>query len=590
MWTDGDKKEQLLKINMPEYYGNISEDKLKMIKECPNITREEISEINRRFTPYIFYKRTSSGRYTCFCTSCNGEFKISNDGYIKHNEDHICPICGRRGTAQSAGYSMKGLSDARYIVILKKGQNATYAICIKVYKSYNGDPFNKFANVCWRNDEFSRMPDLIAIYENLYVWQCGSATKYSVHNIYVRGHFVEGMTEVKNPISSAFPRSIGYGWTYKTIDPIILNEDILDEDGSLFKYSAYKLNEIFDEVAYLSAYAMYPIMEMIMKAGLIAYAKDLIFHNKKNVRLVNWKGRNPKEFFKKLDGQEIRLIMKNHVPPEILQVYLDYKKAGMKKDLEYCKAYYEINNMRDYRNYNSHIGKISFEKFDDIYKYLKRQMKICKFKTISSGYTFYKDYMYYAKQLNYNMSAQGTEFPRNLQEAHDNAVAAWNCIQEQKRIEQRLKDEKEKIRKAQEMNEGYASRYKKLCRLYSKFSYPDLVLVVPVKIEDIIAEGAALEHCVGGYAANHCLGKKTILFIRKADEPDKPYYTIEVGERDKEKYIVQCHGYKNEREYKDGKLVSWEKPDIIKGFEQAFEIFLKDPKAYSENMKKAEAV
>ena len=61
---------------------------------------------------------------------------------------------------------------------------------------------------------------------------------------------------------------------------------------------------------------------------------------------------------------------------------------------------------------------------------------------------------------------------------------------------------------------------------------------------EIKREGEILKHCVGGYAERHLNGKTTILFLRRADKPDRPLVTIEImGRR-----IVQVHGFRNERE------------------------------------------
>jgi hypothetical protein len=152
-------------------------------------------------------------------------------------------------------------------------------------------------------------------------------------------------------------------------------------------------------------------------------------------------------------------------------------------------------------------------------------------------------------------------------------------------LRRREREEREH-EKNRRYNEGYQERYKKLCRFYGRFEFEGLTVVVPEKIEDIIAEGAKLEHCVGGYAVRHCTGQTTILFVRKCEEIDKPYFTVEVGENEQGKYIVQCHGFRNEQGRVKGKFVIWEKPDIIKDFEKEFGSFLKSLK----NMLRAEPV
>ena len=68
-----------------------------------------------------------------------------------------------------------------------------------------------------------------------------------------------------------------------------------------------------------------------------------------------------------------------------------------------------------------------------------------------------------------------------------------------------------------------------------------LILVVPKSADDIKAEGAALHHCVGTYVERVAKGETSIFFIRKKEEPDKSYYTME-WKNDK---MWQCRGLHN---------------------------------------------
>jgi hypothetical protein len=43
----------------------------------------------------------------------------------------------------------------------------------------------------------------------------------------------------------------------------------------------------------------------------------------------------------------------------------------------------------------------------------------------------------------------------------------------------------------------------------------------------MITEGKVLNHCVGRYAKDHANGKTTIFLIRRIEEPERPYYTLE---------------------------------------------------------------
>lgn len=81
---------------------------------------------------------------------------------------------------------------------------------------------------------------------------------------------------------------------------------------------------------------------------------------------------------------------------------------------------------------------------------------------------------------------------------------------------------------------------KKRIEKYEKIG-DEFEIIVPREPVDIINEGASLNHCVGGYLESVASGYKTILFLRKVSEPDKSFYTIEVGDS----RIVQIHGNHN---------------------------------------------
>ena len=64
---------------------------------------------------------------------------------------------------------------------------------------------------------------------------------------------------------------------------------------------------------------------------------------------------------------------------------------------------------------------------------------------------------------------------------------------------------------------------------------------VPKVPEDITQEGCALHHCVGGYVDRHCEGHTNILFLRRKEAENIPFYTIEVCNGK----VIQIHGSHN---------------------------------------------
>ena len=63
---------------------------------------------------------------------------------------------------------------------------------------------------------------------------------------------------------------------------------------------------------------------------------------------------------------------------------------------------------------------------------------------------------------------------------------------------------------------------------------------------EFVKEGKTLFHCVARYAKSHSTGGTNIFFIRCVDEPDKPYYTLELKlPQGKAPYVEQNRGSHN---------------------------------------------
>lgn len=95
------------------------------------------------------------------------------------------------------------------------------------------------------------------------------------------------------------------------------------------------------------------------------------------------------------------------------------------------------------------------------------------------------------------------------------------------------------LRELAEVNNTYLNSKKEydkkaFCNNYAKkekawnFTYGDFTVVIPKEGQDLITEGARMNHCVGGYidsvVQNYCY----ICFIRKTDNIDQPYITCQV--------------------------------------------------------------
>ena len=105
-----------------------------------------------------------------------------------------------------------------------------------------------------------------------------------------------------------------------------------------------------------------------------------------------------------------------------------------------------------------------------------------------------------------------------------------------------------KIKVSDEARAAFRENYPLRKKLEYRFG--SLFIRQPESMNEIVEEGSLLHHCVGGYAKRHAHGKLHILFIRAADKPDVPYYTMEVSAAGE---IVQVRGSHNRA---PGKAVS----------------------------------
>ena len=66
----------------------------------------------------------------------------------------------------------------------------------------------------------------------------------------------------------------------------------------------------------------------------------------------------------------------------------------------------------------------------------------------------------------------------------------------------------------------------------------EYLIDMPKCSADLTEEGSCLHHCVGGYVSSVANGNTAIYFLRQASEPDTPWLTVEVAN----KQCRQIHG------------------------------------------------
>lgn len=142
----------------------------------------------------------------------------------------------------------------------------------------------------------------------------------------------------------------------------------------------------------------------------------------------------------------------------------------------------------------------------------------------------YHDYLQLAAGLGYNLDDDWILYPKNLKERHDQLTEEQN--ERKVELEKESDDKKDRKLKRTIKRKGW-TRY--------EMEIEQLLIRLPECAHEIRKEGNAQHHCVATYIDRMVAGETCILFIRKKEEPDKSYYTVEV--RDDE--VIQVRGKYN---------------------------------------------
>lgn len=276
------------------------------------------------------------------------------------------------------------------------------------------------------------------------------------------------------------------------------------------------LNE--NPVKYLMNFARYPVMEFFEKAGYSLLMKEKNGRLSKATRnAIRWQKGNLKECFRfplhwlKLKEPEKYSMEDIHR----MNVFYAIRPQAAPKEVEQVlNTHIDVDDMKILLRYMN---------MDKLENYLDKQ-KEKEEKEGAKNYGWltyrvsrtYRDYIQECQMLGLNLKDKQVLFPKDLKQAHDRTMAQVKFEKD--------KADQEKFRKAVIKMEKYAWQWKGL-------------LIRPARTqEELRDEGGALHHCVAGYCKRIADQETAVFLIRKAEEPDKPYFTLEL----KDRTVIQC--------------------------------------------------
>lgn len=258
-------------------------------------------------------------------------------------------------------------------------------------------------------------------------------------------------------------------------------------------------------VAYLAVWCRKRHVENLIMQGCGNLVEELIEHDQTvgtyqrrkgvpTLSRIDWKQKKPHAMLR-MSKAEFKAA-KNWLDAEDLDNLAALRKAGVEVDIAtQLKLLRKINSYaRD--QMLEHCAEVDFWK---MLQYLSGQRW---------DVTALRDYWRMAATLQMDLNNQQVRWPKNLKKAHDDAT-------------KRYKSHKTEILAA-----GFTQRAEEMKGF--EWHQGGLLIRVCQSQQEMIDEGKKLNHCVARYAEDHATGKTTIFLIRKEEQPDVPWFTLEL--------------------------------------------------------------
>ena len=484
-------------------------DKMRRVPQKPaNLKRWADKHI---MPHYLFYDYNNGRAKTqARCTYCE---KFSVIRRPKNNDVLRCPKCGQKAIAKAQGRRATYHEDRETCQVIQ--QISPHELVVRIYKLYwsyarGKDTARKSAYEVMRIFVRSDNGKDATMEPYYYDSGCDSVTHwrrgYHPGALFGMECFISEETgEVYLPgLEKALQ---GTDWEYCAL------RQFYERTGIPMQISHY-----------LKMYLRHPLLvERLTKVGFENIVADVVYRHGFSDALDETQAKTHRIL--RVEKQDVSVLQEQKVGMSLLKKYQAYVAIHLRgrAELFQWQLHNEVSEIpTDIFQY------MTAEKF---MRYIDAQFPIYCEACPANGYRdqtmetlviTYVDYLHMCRRQAYDMKDKSVLFPKNCAAAHD---------REAERIQ--------KINDAQK-NKAFGMAYAGFARK-AVLSNEELQIVCPKRANDLVDEGKALHHCVGSYIDKVTEGRCLIVFVRRVEEPKKPYVTVEV----RDGKIAQIHGDHN---------------------------------------------
>ena len=449
------------------------------------------------------------------CTRCGAETKKTKE--MKHNAKGNCPSCGKAVTYKSIG-RMSEHETKKEVLLIQRWEND---VILRYFKCSLYSKNEKKESIEYSESIRTYHIERIEWYDKRYV------------------HYTDFAGEEFWSDRMDSYHQVGYGRC------CLYSGNLQEIVGLLGESARLPIEEMAEEGIVipwkdvLSGRAeKNRIFEKLYKADLKKLAVEYIRTYDVS---VDYKQKELKKILM-ITGPMFTYMRTHNSGKKVLEIFQDAKKDNHglndREIIELAEAGIKLSELKKVSEKNKIIK---------LFHYLK---KTGGYSSLKTTYSHYVDYMDMMKTMDYDLGRDTVRYPRDLKAAHDKAVTELYQEETDKRKREVLRRYPQIRKMKKELDERYGYRDK------------EYAIMAPSDAADIVEEGRKLHHCVGGdnYIHNHNSGYKFILFLRRVQEPDKRYYTIEFDPEGSR--IMQYYGYndkKPDKEQVDKFLDKWKR-------------------------------
>lgn len=510
---------------------------MELVPDLPEDFQTWIHDYGMRSRRYLVYDGNSKIRIRqAFCTECGQHMEIdSKKVRLRMGEWGECPRCGSPVFMKTMKrWHETELAENNVVIVQKIEDGRLLFRCFSV--SY---VFRKTEMPLLMIKKTQHIHEFGRIFMNGYSWECFEYAEYK------QSHSECWCPDVgKNNVTEFIIRRDG------------LRDLLADTPYRYSGLESLQEKEEFRHIPvfqYLRAYEKCNELEMLAKTGLSKLAMEDI-HN-----ILYWHEPNVLKELKLLSKPHLRMLRELNGGNSMIGLFREVERCM--KDVNRS----ELQEFIDAFGTSTTILRAIFAHGLSIRKfarYAKKQAGRWK-KDASTRANFFHDWTDYTDwcgELGYDLNDPYVLMPPDFRKTHDRV---YRELQEKRDADIRKAVEgidkiiKEQMKSMTGVDPMHMETKKYLIRL-------------PGSVDELKEEGKTLHHCVATYANRVAEGKTTILFVRRVEEPERPFFTMEW----RDNRVIQCRGSHN-----------CDMPKDVKAFVSAFERKMHEIAKDSQSMK-----